>query len=152
MSSVSDAWIWEIMLCDTQLEGLVGTAVRRGLLILGEVAQSCPTLCNPMDCSLPGSSVSGIPQARILECVAISFSFNVVAPYLRYVFSPSFCNLHWFCNAQAKSPFYWKMNIKTPLIHFHLSSWIPTGLQWLTGITEGKFLLTQINWQLLLSP
>ena len=36
--------------------------------------QSCPTLCNPMDCSLPGSSVHGILQARILEWVAISFS------------------------------------------------------------------------------
>ena len=39
-----------------------------------EVAQSCPTLCNSMDCSLPGSSVHGIFQARILEWVAISFS------------------------------------------------------------------------------
>ena len=39
-----------------------------------EVAQSCPTLCNPMDCSLPGSSIHGIFQARILEWVAISFS------------------------------------------------------------------------------
>ena len=39
-----------------------------------EVAQSCPTLCNPMDCSLPGSSVHGTLQARILEWVAISFS------------------------------------------------------------------------------
>ena len=39
-----------------------------------EVAQSCPTLCYPMDCSLPGSSVHGIFQARILEWVATSFS------------------------------------------------------------------------------
>ena len=38
------------------------------------VTQSCPTLCNPVDCSLPGSSVHGILQARILEWVAISFS------------------------------------------------------------------------------
>ena len=38
------------------------------------VAQSCPTLCNPMDCSPPGSSVHGILQTRILEWVAISFS------------------------------------------------------------------------------
>ena len=38
------------------------------------VAQSCPTLCDPMDCSLPGSSVHGIFQTRILEWVAISFS------------------------------------------------------------------------------
>ena len=39
-----------------------------------EVAQSCRTLCNPMNCSLPGSSVHGIFQARVLEWVAISFS------------------------------------------------------------------------------
>ena len=39
-----------------------------------EVAQSCPTLCDPMDCSLPDSTIRGIFQARILEWVAISFS------------------------------------------------------------------------------
>ena len=39
-----------------------------------EVAQSCPTLCDPSDCSLPGSSLYGILQARILDWVAISFS------------------------------------------------------------------------------
>ena len=38
------------------------------------VIQSCPTLCDPMDCSPPGSSVHGISQARILEWVAISLS------------------------------------------------------------------------------
>ena len=38
------------------------------------VTQSCPTLWDPMDCSLPGSSVRGILQARILELVAIPFS------------------------------------------------------------------------------
>ena len=36
--------------------------------------QSCPTLCNPIDSSPPGSPVPGILQARTLECVAISFS------------------------------------------------------------------------------
>ena len=40
----------------------------------GEVTQSCPTLCDPMDCSLPGSSIHGIFQARVLEWGAISFS------------------------------------------------------------------------------
>ena len=39
-----------------------------------EVAQSCPTLSDPRDCSPPGSSVHGISQARILEWGAISFS------------------------------------------------------------------------------
>ena len=38
------------------------------------VAQSCLTLCDPMDCSLPGSSCHGILQARVLEWVAIPFS------------------------------------------------------------------------------
>ena len=39
-----------------------------------EMAQSCPTLSNPMDCRLPGSSVHGIFQARVLEWVSIAFS------------------------------------------------------------------------------
>ena len=38
------------------------------------VTQSCPNLCNPMDCSLPGSSIHGIILARILEWIACSFS------------------------------------------------------------------------------
>ena len=41
---------------------------------VNEVAQSCPTLCDPVDCSLPGSSVHGIFQATGLEWIAISFS------------------------------------------------------------------------------
>ena len=41
---------------------------------ISEVTQSCPTLCNPMDYSLPGSYIHGIFQARVLEWVAISFS------------------------------------------------------------------------------
>ena len=47
---------------------------------MSEVNQSCPTLCNPVDCSLPGSSVHGILQARILEWVAISFSRDLPNP------------------------------------------------------------------------
>ena len=41
---------------------------------VSKVAQLCPTLCNPMDCSLPGSLVHEILQARVLEWVAPSFS------------------------------------------------------------------------------
>ena len=42
-----------------------------------EVVQLCPTLCDPMDCSLPGSSAHGIFQARVLEWGAIAFSANL---------------------------------------------------------------------------
>ena len=45
-----------------------------------EVVQSCPTLCDPMDCNLPGSSVHGIFQARVLEWVAIFFSRGTPQP------------------------------------------------------------------------
>ena len=46
-----------------------------------EVTQSCLTLCDPMDCSLPGSSVHGIFQARVLEWSAIAFSIYVLGSY-----------------------------------------------------------------------
>ena len=42
-----------------------------------KLLQSCPTLCDPMDCSLPGFSIHEILQARTLEWVAISFSSYV---------------------------------------------------------------------------
>ena len=50
---------------------------------MNEVAQSCPTLCDPMDCSLSGSSVHGIFQARILEWVVISFSRDLPDPGIK---------------------------------------------------------------------
>ena len=49
-----------------------------------EVTQSCPTLRNPMDCSLPGSSTHGIFQARVLEWGAIACSnYKVTIPQLK---------------------------------------------------------------------
>ena len=44
-----------------------------------EVIQSCPTLSDPMDCSLPGSSIHGILQATVLEWGAIAFSRKVIS-------------------------------------------------------------------------
>ena len=55
--------------CQSLLQGMI---VKRE----SEVTQSCPTLSDPMDCSLPGSSVHGIFQAKLLEWVAICFSNN----------------------------------------------------------------------------
>ena len=45
----------------------------------GEVSQLCPTLSDPMDCSLPGSSIHGIFQAKVLEWGAIAFSGNFMS-------------------------------------------------------------------------
>ena len=46
--------------------------------------QSCPTLSNPMDHSLPGSSIHGILQARLLQWVAIAFSIYTLYMYYTY--------------------------------------------------------------------
>ena len=59
------------MQTETQTNNLLKGRLKKVKLL---VVQSCPTLCDPMDCSLPGSSVHGILQARILEWVAIPFS------------------------------------------------------------------------------
>ena len=59
-----------------------------------EVAQSCPTLCNPMDCSLLGSSVYGTSQAKELEWVAIAFSKNLL------------CSAYYFANKGPSSQGY----------------------------------------------
>ena len=48
-----------------------------------DVAQSCPTLSDPMDCSLPGSSAHGIFQARVVEWVAIAFTLFLYIVHLR---------------------------------------------------------------------
>ena len=69
-----------------------------------EVAQSCPTLSNPMDCSLPGSSVYGIFQARVLEWVTIAFSDGFCAK------DPLFLVAHlssWF---SLSSPFLYQIH------------------------------------------
>ena len=54
-----------------------------------EVSQSCPTLCDPMNCNPPGSSVHGILQPRILEWVAI--------PFLQGIFPTQGLNLSLIC-------------------------------------------------------
>ena len=69
------------------------------LQLLCMYAQSCPTFCNPMDCSMPGSSVRGIVQARILEWVTISISRDLPDPGIEPVSpaSPALQenSLHW---------------------------------------------------------
>ena len=68
LSSLWCVYVWERVCV------YVCVCERVCVYVCGLVAQSCPTLCNSMDCSPPGSSVYGISQARILQWVVISFS------------------------------------------------------------------------------
>ena len=61
----------------TAVYGVAQSRTRLKRLCSSSNRQVCPSLCDPMDCSLPGSSFRGIFQARILEWVAISFSKSV---------------------------------------------------------------------------
>ena len=69
-----------------------------------EVAQSRPTLSDPMDCSLPGSSVHGIFQARVLEWGAIAFS--VVVSYDPLYFCGVSCNFFFISKCIGPLPFF----------------------------------------------
>ena len=74
---------WARVHRDAKSRTQLSTHTQRTKVLVGPwvpVAQSCPTLCNPLDCSPPGSSVHGILQARILEQVAIPFSRALSGP------------------------------------------------------------------------
>ena len=81
--------------CDYLAQSHIAKGLRRRLLLgLGVFAllltaaakslQSCPTLCNPIDCSPPGSPIPGILQARTLEWVAICFSTSSIQLLVTY--------------------------------------------------------------------
>ena len=74
------------------LRGAASSYGCEDLLHERSVAQPCPTLCDPMDYNPPSSSVYGIPQARILERVAISFPIQGLNPCLFHL-------LHWQVNS-----------------------------------------------------
>ena len=86
VSRYFSVWLWTyyltmisivLFICGPRMVRHTSQMVRRTemkICVMCLVDQSCLTLCNPMDCSPPGSSVHGILQARILEWVAIPFS------------------------------------------------------------------------------
>ena len=73
-----------------------------------EVAQLCPTLCNPIDCSPPGSPIHGILQARVLEWGAIAFSMGLNKCVMAYTPHRIIQCLHYpknpLCSACSSSP------------------------------------------------
>ena len=89
-----------------------------------EVPHLCPTLCNPMDCSLPGSSVQGIFQAIVLEWIAISFSRGSPRPRDRTQVSRIVdrCYTVWATREVSVSMHNrGKLNLKVKLVTFILS-------------------------------
>ena len=86
-----------------------------------EVTQSCPTLCDPMDCSLPGSSVHGIFQARVLEWVAIAFSAKPATDSLNSHQQSLLCCFLYFFLALGTIYIYTHTHIYTYIyIHIHI--------------------------------
>ena len=114
-----------------------------------EVAQSCPTLSDPMDCSLPGSSVHGILQARVLEwgAIALSIYLLVITNSLSLSTYPDrYCaNMHYLCNNFVRqvslSPFY-KLKLRLNEVYIPLESKaFNTGLHPLSSAHSTQYLL-----------
>ena len=110
-----------------------------------EVAQSCPTLCDPMDCSLPGSSVYGIHQARILEWITVPFSrgifptqrLNPDLPHWRwiiYIWATKACLMGmpaWACSALEFIPRHSKSSWRWQVFGYLDTGWVSPGPLWL---------------------
>ena len=103
---------------DTVLEACCG--------ILLCCAQSCPTLCNPVDFSLPGSSVHGIFQARVLEWVAISYSRGSSRPRDQTCISCVSCigkRILYHCATREDLEYYTVTKKSLPSTYYHIC-WI----------------------------
>ena len=123
-----------------------------------EVAQSCPTLSDPMDCSLQCSSVHGIFQARVLEWVAFAFSDKILeskAPYSRWL-SHSRCSIfvEWIILSRNQhlcfSAQVWFLKM-LPCLGFSVWCWWWTGrpgvLRFMGSQRVGHNWVTELNWR-----
>ena len=90
------------------------------LWIVCVCTQSCPSLCDAMDCSLPGSSVHGILQARILEWVVIPFSGDLPLPGIEPA-SLMFFTTCTTWEAFYSNKFYLNIRLYIPLALFYFS-------------------------------
>jgi len=117
-----------------------------------EVAQSCLTLSDPMDCSLPGSSVHGIFQARVLEWGAIAFSeprhtvthnaksFRGTTHLCRESFSISWAPL--LCSPRKKECLTWQLTFREWIQCVWLGAfWVLLRLLMLAWLQRGCYLI-----------
>ena len=109
------------------------------LLYCVKVAQSCLTLCNLVDCSLPGSSVHGILQARILEWLAVPFSRRSLQPRDQTQVSHIAGR---FFTSQAT----WKLK-NTGVGSLSLLQWIFLTQKWKWGLLHCRWILYQLSSQ-----
>ena len=105
-----------------------------------EVIQSCLTLCNPMDCSLPGSSIHGVFQARVLEWGAIAFSRMTQHLGLNYLKIHSPTRL-----AAGLGGFQTRMANNLLVGLSFLTSWQPQG-GWMDLLHGNSGLQVQVSW------
>ena len=103
-SSVSCLWWWTHTCCKVA-QNYIHTRYCCCL-----VAETCLTLCNPVDCSPPSSSVHGISQARILEWVAISSSRGSSPPSDRICISWNWILYHWATGQTQNAHRHWHTN------------------------------------------
>ena len=104
-----------------------------------EVTQSCPTLCDPTDCSLPSSSVHGIFQARVLEWGAVAFSTHRYISRLLYIERDIFTVIPHWNNTM------WTKTLGFRLLHIHF------GIIYL-GHSMLSFLLGEVWLQIVKDP
>ena len=113
-----------------------------------EVAQSCPTLSNPMDCSLPGFSVNGIFQARVLEWGATALSqLDPLGAIIPPASLPLHCRAQSFCflpssvllvRTRELEPVLWlAMRSQAQVASTGLWQGLPAGLENSAGVRRG---------------
>ena len=102
-----------------------------------EVAQSCPTTSDPMDCSLPGSSFHGIFQARVLEWGAIAFSDSPSRAHLNVHQISQALGHHWLLVSQRKSG-HWEGPSSTP----HSSTSYTISHSWISLLVQRRSFLS----------
>ena len=108
-----------------------------------EVAQLCPTLCDPMDCSLPGSSIHGIFQARVLEWGAIAFSVATLQLMLK-VYAQA-----WTEKAMAphSSTLAWRIPWMEEPGRLQSMGSLRVGDDWVTSLSLFTFMHWRRKWQ-----
>ena len=116
-------WFWELCSYALPMFLLYHNSAYLVCVLCVLVTQSCPTLCDPMDCSPPGSSGHGILQARIQEWVAIPFSNPGMEPKSPTLQADSLLSERELLNSTKNSPLWYEMHFFVPftrlLFFFH---------------------------------